>query len=184
VKGSGTTTVSIRPEVKVVGTVGAQALQRTFSPALDFELAPLQLRLIDATRQLSTTTAGTLKHTTNVPRTVTAFGLAAPVGTLRLLALGLGLPAILGAGAGLVALRRRLKDEADRIELRHGHRMVPVSAAATKNVIEVTSMQDLARLAEQYGALILHRQGQRGHDYLLQADGIVYRYQTKSRVLG
>ncbi|MCU1380304.1 MAG: peptidase signal peptidase [Acidimicrobiales bacterium] len=183
VKGMGTTEVSIRPEAKVFGTVGSQRVEETFSPTLDLELAPLQLRLTDPTKQLSTAKAGTLQHTTNVPSTIEAFGVAAPVGTLRVASLGLGLPALIGAGAGLVALRRRLRDEADRIELRHGHRMVPVSAAATKNVIEVNSMQDLARLAEQYGALILHRQGQRGHDYLLQADGIVYRYRTQSRVL-
>jgi hypothetical protein len=182
VKG-GDTTVSIRPEAKVVGTLGSQPIEQTFTTTLDFQLAALQLRLTDPGKQLSTTTAGTLQHTTDVARHLEAFGVAAPVGTLRVATLGLGLPALLGAGAGLIALRRRLKDEADRIELRHGHRMVPVSAAATKNVIEVNSMQDLARLAEQYGALILHRQGQRGHDYLLQADGIVYRYRTQSRVL-
>jgi signal peptidase I len=185
VKGNGATTVSIRPEAKVIGTIGAQPIKRTFSPSLDFVLEPLRMKLVDPKAQLTSTVPGTLRHTTNVPRTVAAFGLAAPVGTLRVVSLGLGLPALLGAGAGLVALRRRLKDEADRIELRHGHRMVPVSAAATRNVIEVTSMQDLARLAEQHGALILHRQGQRGHDYLLQADGMVYRYRArdKSRAL-
>jgi hypothetical protein len=94
------------------------------------------------------------------------------------MSLALGLPALVGAGAGLVAMRRRLQDEADHIELRHGHRIVPVTAVETTNEIDVTSMQDLARLAEQHGSLILRRQGTLSKDYLLRADGVVYRYRA------
>jgi hypothetical protein len=180
VQGGGTR-LSIQPKAEVVGTLGAQQIDETFAPSLDFTLDPLQLRPVNAEEQLSTELPGLLEASTTVPRTIGAFGVEAPVQTARLVSLGLGLPAVLGAAAGAVALRRRLRDEADRIELRHGHRMVPVSAAATRNVIEVGSMQDLARLAEQYGSLILHRQGTRGHDYLLQADGVVYRYRSGDR---
>lgn len=177
--GAGTTTVSVRPDAHVVGTLGAQRLEESFTPALDFQMLPLQLKLAEPDTQVTSTVAGTLRGTTDSVRRLEAFGVAVPAGALRLGSLGLGVPATLGAAAALLATRRRLRDEADRIELRHGHRIVPVSAAGTRNVIEVTSMQDLARLAEQYQALILHRQGQRGHDYLLQADGVVYRYRAR-----
>jgi signal peptidase I len=177
VKG-GSIVVSIRPEAKVVGVLGAQQLEQTYAPTLDFRLDPLQLKLADPHAQLETTAAGTLEHTMDVPRQMEAFGLAIPVGTARTMSLALGLPALVGAGAGLVAMRRRLQDEADHIELRHGHRIVPVTAVETTNEIDVTSMQDLARLAEQHGSLILRRQGTLSKDYLLRADGVVYRYRA------
>jgi signal peptidase I len=174
----GDTVVSIRPEAKVVGLLGSQQLEQTYAPILDFRLEPLQLKLTDPSKQLTTTHAETLQHTMDVPRQMAAFGLAVPVQTARTLSLVLGLPAVLGAGAGLLAMRRRLQDEADHIELRHGHRIVPVSAVETTNEIDVTSMQDLARLAEQHGSLILRRQGTLSKDYLLRADGVVYRYRA------
>jgi hypothetical protein len=84
---------------------------------------------------------------------------------------------VLVAGAGGLVLRRRLRGEVERIELRHGHRLVPVVGSPTStHVVEVTSMQDLARLSEQLGSLILHRESGHGHDYLLQTEGVVYRY--------
>ncbi|MCU1486580.1 MAG: peptidase signal peptidase [Actinomycetia bacterium] len=177
VKG-GDTVVSIRPEAKIVGVLGSQQLEQTYAPTLDFRLEPLQLKLSDPGAQLETTVGGTLQHTMDVPRQMEAFGLALPVGTARTLSLLLGVPALLGAGAGLVAMRRRLQDEADHIELRHGHRIVPVTAIETTNEIDVTSMLDLARLAEQHGSLILRRQGTLSKDYLLRADGVVYRYRA------
>jgi hypothetical protein len=177
VKG-GDTIVSIQPEAKVVGVLGSQELEQTYAPRLDFQLEPLQLKLTDPDSQLAATKAGTLQHTMAVPKQLNAFGLALPVGTIRVLSLLLGLPALLGAGAGLLATRRRLIDEADHIELRHGHRIVPVTSVETTNEIDVTSMQDLARLAEQHGSLILRRQSALSKDYLLRADGVVYRYRS------
>jgi hypothetical protein len=163
---------------KVVGVLGAQQLEQSYAPTLDFRLEPLQLKLTDPATQLEATAAGTLQHTMDVPRQMEAFGLAVPVGTARTMSLLVGLPAAMGAAAGLVAMRRRLQDEADHIELRHGHRIVPVTAVETTNEIDVTSMQDLARLAEQHGSLILRRQGTLSKDYLLRADGVVYRYRA------
>jgi signal peptidase I len=174
----GTIVVSVQPEAKVVGVLGGQELTQTFSPKLELRLEPLQLKLQDPGKALDSTQAGTLQHTMSVPRQLAAFGLALPVGTVRLLAVLLGLPALFAAGAGAVAMRRRLQDEADHIELRHGHRIVPVTSMETENEIDVTSMADLVRLSEQHGALILRRQGTLSKDYLLRVEGLVYRYRA------
>jgi signal peptidase I len=174
----GDTVVSVRPTAKVVGVLGSQQVEQTFAPTLDFRLEPLQLKLVKPDSELTSTQAGTIQHATSVPRQLEAFGLALPVGTARALAVLLGLPALFGAGAGLVAMRRRLQDEADHIELRHGHRIVPVTSMETDNEIDVTSMADLVRLSEQHDALILRRQGTLSKDYLLRVDGLVYRYRA------
>jgi len=101
-----------------------------------------------------------------------------PVRTARTLAVLFGVPALASAAVGGVVLRRRLKGEVERIELRHGRRLVPVvGSPRSAHVVELTSMEDLARLAEQLGNLILHRATSHGHDYLVQAEGgMVYRY--------
>ena len=186
--------VSIVPEVKIEGTIDGQILAEEFAPRLDFQLDALQLRQAElgdaATEMLSPLTAGMLTRTSQTPRHFTVLARSMPVATTRALAAGLGVPALVVAVAGLLVLRRRLEGEAARIELRHGHRIVPVTSKVA-DVIDVSSIQDLARMAEQYQALILQRDSDGGgQEYQMHADGVVYRYRTAderptpSRLLG
>lgn len=192
---SSATDVAVVPEVTIAGTVDGKVLSETFAPSLSFQLDALQLRSPlrgdDAAEAIAPVAQGSLTTTSSTPRHLAAFGQSLPVATGRALAVGLSVPAILVAAAGLLVLQRRLHGEAARIELRHGHRMVPVTGRAERaQVVEVRSIQDLARMAEQYQSLILHREGTDSHDYELPFDGVVYRYRTKdekptpSRLLG
>jgi signal peptidase I len=178
----GSPTVAIVPRVTADAQVGGQAVDATFAPELRFSLQPLQLQLLPGDGDadvLAPVAAGSLERSTVRTNDLEAFGVGVPVGAARAAAVGLGAPALVVAAAGALVLRRRLEREDARIELRHGHRMVPVSGARS-DVIEIGSIEDLARIAEQYQGLILHRQTSRGHDYALQVDGVVYRYSTRS----
>lgn len=183
------TTVTIVPEAEVTGTLDGNALAESFRPELRFDLQPLQLRLAAPAQEegeaavdpLAPVTAGMVERTTQSPVELAAFGVAVPVSAARAVSVGLGAPALLGAAAGLLVLRRRLQGEDARIELRHGHRMVPVSGAGSEtDAIEVRSIEDLARMAEQYQGLILNRETPRGHHYVLQVDGVAYRYSSET----
>jgi len=174
--------VSLVPTARVTGTVGQQEIDETYTPSLDFSLDALQLRVSSAKAKdpLHASEAAALSHVRSAPRhlTVPVVKQQVPVRTARTLAVLFGVPALASAAVGGVVLRRRLKGEVERIELRHGRRLVPVvGSPRSAHVVELTSMEDLARLAEQLGNLILHRATSHGHDYLVQAEGgMVYRY--------
>ena len=71
------------------------------------------------------------------------------------------------------------RGEAARIATRHGHRIVHVGATSDEDrstVVEVTTMADLVRLAEQYGCLILHQENDGAHTYRFQVDQTHYCY--------
>lgn len=83
---------------------------------------------------------------------------------------------------GLVALRPQRRDENARIHAKHGHRIIPVDASdgdGTLPVVDVTTMADLARLAEQYGCLMLHQTHDGTHSYSFQVDLTIFRYRIR-----
>jgi signal peptidase I len=180
----GSATVTVLADVHLDATIGDRAVTRHFRPELAFRLDPLQMHLVEpsstgAPGGLRPTVRDSVSSRTTSPARLVLLGRHLPVGTGR----RLGLVAMLAALATLVSadrLRRRLRAEPARIELRHGRRIVPVAGVAPRAVaVDVTSMQDLARLAEQEQRLILHHRGEHGDVYLLRTDRAVYRYTSR-----
>jgi len=84
-------------------------------------------------------------------------------------------------GLSLVNTARQSEDAL--IGLRYGSMIVDVyekSLEPTSTTIDVTSMENLAKLAERQGTMILHMTRNFLHYYLAQNDGITYRYVTSS----
>ena len=183
-----TRTVTVVPDVTVTGTLGGLTLRDTMAPRLEFSLDPLQLRLdypagAGAASVLAPSTGHSVQSTIHNRTQLTVWGRHLAVGDARSAAGYIGIPALLGAAFALGGLRRRWRDEASRIELRHRHRLVPVASTEPdghRGVIEVATMEHLARLADQHGCLILHQHTDRGHLYLFRAYGIVFRYAVRS----
>ena len=194
----GTYTVTLLPEVQIIGTVAGQKLHDTFDPHLNFTLDRHQLRLTDPATDPATATAtatATAKTTNTVltpavtgtfrqpipdaPTELHLFGRSLAVTDIRRVAPTLGAVFALAAVAALIGLRRRWHGQASRIELRHGHRLIPVAAQqphAQPGTVDLTNMHDLVRLADQHASLIFHRQTETTDDYQFQADHITYRY--------
>ena len=183
----GSATVTIAADVSSVATIGDSNVTRQFRPTLTFALEPLQLRL----RQPISATApspseGVRSHldssvlrTTSSPDDLVILGRHLRVAMAR----RLSMLAVLAAAATLWSadrLRRQLRAEPARIELRHGHRIIPVAGSAPHAIaVDVTTMQDLARLAEQENRLILHHRSDDADVYLLRTDRAVYRYTAR-----
>ena len=94
---------------------------------------------------------------------------------------------VIGAGSAVVVLlvcallllRGRRADEPDRIEALYGRWLVPIARSDRRSydeVVEVTSMETLVRLAERYDRMILHEESDDGHSYRLADDGVLYVY--------
>lgn len=187
---NGTHTVTITAHVEVNGTVAGQPLADTFTPDLAFQLDALQLRPAWTPGDTSTTEdplapsqPGSLTEPGTAARQLAAFGRHLEVAHARTLALAGALASAVAVAVALIAGRRRRRDEVARIDARHGYRIVPVAAGggdATGAVVDVTTMTDLARLAEQYGCLILHHDHDGAHSYLFQVDRTIYRYRIRS----
>jgi signal peptidase I len=186
----GTPTITVLPDIRVDATFAGGPASDRFHPRMQFQLDPLQLRLPASPATSDGTPAddvlrphseGTITQPGLAPARLELMGRSVTVTDARRVGLG-ALPAALATLAVGVALSRRLRGERARIELRHGHRIVPVvgeGGDTNTASVDVTNMRDLARLAEQHDSLILHQRTDRGDVYLLQTDHTVYRYTTR-----
>jgi hypothetical protein len=64
----------------------------------------------------------------------------------------------------------RMKYDALIVDVKGG------SIQASPQIMDVTSIDDLAKLAERYNVMILHDSDGDTHSYYVQGDGIMYRY--------
>lgn len=181
-----THTITLLPKVQISGSVAGHKVDDVFAPRLDFTLDRYVLRLAQTPSPKTTkaaldpATTGTLRQRiADTPAELHLFGRSVAVIDARRVAVGLGTLFAFAAAAALVALRRRWHGQASRIELRHGHRLIPVAADqphAHNGTVDLTTMGDLVRLADQHASAILHRQTETADVYLFQADRTTYRY--------
>jgi signal peptidase I len=184
-------TLAIVPTVIVSGTLAGQELRDQFSPRLVFFLDALQMQLAsdkgrasDASNPLKPTQTGLQKRDREVTNTISLVGLSLAVSTARPVSLiGLGLSLIGIAGLGVSTLRAAQMDEASRIRSKYGSLLVAVCGSdleAGKHIIQVAAINDLAKIAERTGRMILHEERGPTHYYFVQDSDVTYCYQSAS----
>jgi signal peptidase I len=173
--------VAVVPQVNVSGTLAGQPVKTSFGPVLSFGLEGLQLQTasggLTPSQRGSVATASTARNTVNI------VGDAIAIDTMRWGALAGLLLAVAGAVLLAVLLKRgRLFEESARIQAQYGHMIVPIIAIDqwVWEPIDVTSIKALVRLAECSERLILHHQNEGVDTYLINDEGAVYRYRTRS----
>ena len=55
---------------------------------------------------------------------------------------------------------------------------------ASSPMIDIATIDDLAKLAERHNAMILHEAGVHTHSYYVQGDGVTYRFVIEETVPG
>ena len=98
----------------------------------------------------------------------------------------LGLAALAGAlGVGLLFLLGLHKaDEPERIRTRYGQLIVEIAAPRRRfaeHDVVMASFADLVRVSERHGRMILHAEEGDRHVYLVEDDGVAYRYEAECR---
>lgn len=189
-------TLTVVPDVQVRGTLAGQDLQDTFSPHLTFRLDPMQLQLEptgvglpgEPPDQLQPAAIGKIMVSRTEPTELSGLGLRMNTATARRtseIGVSASLAGMLIVGlAMLLALRALRNDEPSRIALRYGSWLVPVSEPVTdplRSLIDVSTFDDLVRLAERRDRLILHEERGRVHVYTVEEGGLLLRYQTRER---
>ena len=176
-------TVTLAPSVDLGGRLAGVDVSGRFAPALKFRLDRLTLTLDQSSsdRLAPVRTRSAQAHLLR-PGAFSALGAEIRVTALRRITLAAGLVLLLVflviAILRAKALRR---GESFRIDARYGHLLVPVSPSASEALgplVDVATMEGLARLGEPGNRPILHSERLGTHSYFVEDGGVVYRYST------
>jgi predicted P-loop ATPase/GTPase len=97
---------------------------------------------------------------------------------------GLGLSLIGLIALGIFYYREMSRGEGALISMKYSSLIVDVYDRGVETispVIDITSMDDLAKIAERQNSMILHMARNQTHYYLVQNNGTTYRYYTNDR---
>jgi hypothetical protein len=175
--------LTISPNIKVTGNLSGEALDSTFDPRLTFAYDRVHFYLVQADEQgnpLNPTMTGTINNEHRVPNTILLFGSEMAVPVLRWFAV-IGL---IGTLAGIAFLGVKLqqlskKDQGQFIRMRYSAMLVDVHQTMVVNkadIVDVTSIDDLAKLAEKFNGMILHAENSDSHAYYVRDGATTYRF--------
>jgi len=175
---AGTYTVSVIPTLLVRGQLGSQAVEDSYAPAFIMTLTRTQISMdTDLARSEERTRSETVVR----ENTVTVLGSPVSVSLARWTSLP---GAIIALGTTVMLLLVGFfgygQAEAAQIEARYGSLLLSVKTAdipGSDRSVEVATIRDLARLAQQNGRNIMHmRQGKSSHLYFVQEGDTTYKY--------
>ena len=175
--------LTLMANVDVRGTLSETPVHERFAQRVAFRLDSLKLELVsdaapsvNAAARFRSERGGSITVTRLQPATIALLGRGLRVPTARRLAAGaaaLWLVALIA-----VALRSRPAHEPARIRSRYASLLVPVTAEAPHATVEVATIEALVKVAESAGRVILHRELDGAHSYVVDDDGPVYRYRA------
>lgn len=169
--------------VTILGKVAGRDLFDTFEPRLEFNFDKLHFYLVKGDTQDDPSIAvkaGLLKDSRMEANTVSILGLEPTISAIRafaLIGLGISLGGMLILGIYVYNVSRRSQESLVRIKYRAMLVDVHTNGLETRSpVIDVTTIDELAKLAERQNSMILHDVRGLIHYYLVQTDNITYRY--------
>ncbi len=175
--------VIILPKINVLGSVQNMPLEDSFEPQISFLLNDEVFRVADIEdgEMLQPSLENFIPRTRWETNTLSLFGLPVSVLFARIASVGIfGLTIIGIAMVGWPLYQEWKRDDASRIQIQYSPVLVDVlenSLATSSRVVELTSFEDLSKLAERYGAVILHELHGNSHRYCIQDGEVTYQYQ-------
>lgn len=175
-------TLEVIGRTTVMGKIADQLLFDTFDASLVFKFDKIHFYLAeDAARSdpFRTAKQGLIGGGVTL-NTVSVFGWEFTVQTVRILALfGLALSLCGLLAFGWYFFNETRYDEARLIRLKYGSLLMDVYSLGWRQdlpVVEVASMDDLARLAERQNTMIAHMAVNFLHFYMVRSNDVIYRY--------
>jgi signal peptidase I len=180
-------TLAVYPEVHLQGSVAREPLTATFSPRLPFRLDPVALTLAprsgDEADPVTPSTEGLAKGSRVEANTLPLLVVSLPVEVARFLGVA-GLAAcMVVAGMLSVAVAQNMGPAGDaerKVHAKYAPLMVSVRGGVPNPrtaVIDVASVDDLARLAEREGTVILEDAHDGHQAYFVHLGTVTYRYE-------
>ncbi len=176
-------TLEIVADESFTANVDGVQINDSFSPSLIFKYDKVHFYLADEGAEvdpLHSSKTGLAGNSSPQPNTISFLGLRFSVWSMRLIT-GLGfIFSLLGLSiAGINIYHTISNSQETLIRLKYGALLVDVheqNVAPTSSTIDVAKIDDLVRLAERQGAMILHMTQNFLHTYLVQNNGATYRY--------
>jgi len=182
--------IDVVPWVRLEGDLGGEPFSDTFQPHLAFTIDDLELYLrqgdpLSDIDPLRPTASGFLAHSTLTPSVLSILGLDLTISAARWIGT-LGALICLAGIAYLSApvLRAYRAGGFERTRLEYAGRMVDVKEAPptkAKVLIEAVAFEDLARLAEKNGRMILHVSNGGEHHFYVEDTETTYHLATIKR---
>lgn len=182
-----TYSLEIISHVELTGNIAGNQISDNFDPSLVFEFDKVHFYLdikdaqTDPLHSIKQGLAGSSALQANI---FPIFGLNLTVQSARLISLiclGFSLIGLIVMG---IYVYKKAGDSQDMlIRLKYGAMLVDINEQnlnPASTVIDVTTIDDLARLAERHGTMILHMQLNLLHYYLVQSNEITYRFVTSN----
>ena len=187
-------TIDVVTRIALRGVVGGESVRTTFAPTpVSFSLDTMKLKLLlpepadgsgsSASDPLHLTAAGAIMRA--APATIALGPLHLSVATARKAGAAGGLACALVCLIGLVLLTRgRGSDELARIRRRYGSWLIDVASPLNAaQVVDLTTIESLGRLAEYYDRAILHHEADGAHTFAIEREGTLYRYRLGGPVV-
>jgi signal peptidase I len=178
-----TYTIEIVTNAAFIANVSGQAITGTFDPILAFKYDKVHLYLANTNAEIDPmhiTKEGLAGSSNMQANTLSILGWEPKVSFIRAIALlGLAISLCGLITTGLFVFITTSQSEDALIQMRYGSMLVDVyekNLEPASTTIDVASMDDLAKLAERQGTMILHMVINFLHYYLVQNNGTTYRY--------
>ncbi|NJC94964.1 MAG: signal peptidase I [Anaerolineae bacterium] len=178
-------TLEIVTDVALTSEADGNQVTDSFSPTLVFTYNKVQFYLAGNNIQsdpLHSLQQGTISNPGMQPNTITLLGLALPVWIIRYISVAGFAISLFGLGfAGVQFYQTASQSQEKLIDLKYGSMIVDIPyqrISPSFSIIDLATFDDLTRLAEKHGTMILHMSRNSAHSYFVQDNGTVYRYFT------
>ena len=178
-----TYTLEIIPQVKMTANAAGTQITDSFDPKLVFRFDEVHFFLTTPKGQddpLNFSQQGSVQNPNMVASTISILSWEPTVSKVRTIALfGLGVSMIGLVLLGLQAYATAQYSQEAWIQLRYNSLLVNVyerDIHPTSTLIDVTTIDELAKLAERHNTVILHMTLNFLHCYLVQGNGVTYRF--------
>jgi signal peptidase I len=184
----GTYLLSISPQAQITGLIEGRSLETEFEPSLSFQYDRTQFYLVsqgEDAAPLNSNEMNFLHAEKQIPNTLSLFGIELKVPALRTIAV-IGLVLSLSGLAFLgFQLERILRtDRHTFVRMKYDPLIIDVEDSGlrkTNQIIKVSSIDDLARLAEKHNAMILHEVQDEVDNYLVHLNEFSYIFSQKEQ---
>lgn len=173
----------ITPEVNITTTMAGQPLESRFAPRLAFMLDDLQMVILRENPESDPLLPLEVKEIATSARIANQIrlpGFSLTVGLARVIS-GLGLAATLIVGGFLaLSIQKSLKkNPLEAVAVKYGAMIIDVAQfppGAQEREARAASIDDLARLAERSGSMILHLAGDEADEFAVDTGQAFYRF--------
>ena len=177
-------TLSIIPTVTVIGELESVPFDDEYQPIINFEINESVLKLADAETGLLLNEEVLLPRRMVVDNNLTILGQSLTINLARQIAwILICMAVVVVAYPAYILILLWRESEATRIQLQNEPVMIEIKTNNIKKrgqiVVEVASIQDLKKMAERYGAVILHQEKGTTHSYSIQDEGMLFLYTTE-----